>query len=382
VGLYSAPVVDPAGVVPVDSDRCAPLRPASSIKQLKETGIRPYPQEELLIDALAELTGKRLLCTSPGLAQFAGAAARALPSTTVTCAYLDLYRANLATDYWRESPPNLQIVCVTDLPEEEADVVVFPFSAGGEAELTRDFIQSGHLRLRIGGRLFAATDNRDDAWLRDQLGTVFRKVERRASSTGVLYVATKTAPLKRTRYFGCEFAFRDNGRLLRAYSRPGVFSHRSLDAGARHLLNEMQIDSGARVLDIGCGAGVVALAAACRADRVTVHAVDSNCRAVECTQRGAEMNGLTNITTELNADGGYAGTGSYDLVLANPPYYSGFRIAEHFVTAGRASLRPGGKILVVTKRPDWYQENMPEWYESVTVHERKSYHLIQGVRPD
>jgi 16S rRNA (guanine1207-N2)-methyltransferase len=102
---------------------------------------------------------------------------------------------------------------------------------------------------------------------------------------------------------------------------------------------------------------------------------------VQCTQHGAELNGLTNLTTELNANGSYIGEGSYDLALANPPYYSSFRIAEHFLTAGRDALRVGGKILVVTKRPDWYQQNMTEWYDDVVVTERKSYHLVQGVRP-
>jgi 16S rRNA (guanine1207-N2)-methyltransferase len=292
-----------------------------------------------------------------------------------------LYRANLARDYWRDSPQNLLISCAADFPNDDVDIAAFPFSASGEAELTRELIQAGHQRLRPGGKMFAATDNRKDTWLREQLGKVFSKLERRPSSAGVLYVGTKAELLKRNRNFACGFAFRDRGRLIRAYSRPGVFSHRSVDAGARQLLNEMQINAGARVLDIGCGAGVVALAAAFRADGVIVHAVDSSCRAVQCAQQGAQLNGLTNLTTELNADGGFAGAGSYDLALANPPYYSSFRIARHFLIAGRDALRSGGKILVVTKRPDWYQQNMPEWFEDVTVSERKSYYLIQGVRP-
>ena len=101
--------------------------------------------------------------------------------------------------------------------------------------------------------MYASTDNCEDTWLRDQLAKVFSKLERRPSAAGVLYVGTKTEPLKRIRNFACEFAFRDRGRLIRACSRPGVFSHRSVDAGARQLLNEMQIDAGTRVLDIGCG---------------------------------------------------------------------------------------------------------------------------------
>ena len=70
---------------------------------------------------------------------------------------------------------------------------------------------------------------------------------------GVVYSGIKTAPLKKTRDFGCEFAFRQNGRLLRAYTRPGVFSHRRVDAGARALMETMEIEPGQRVFDIGCG---------------------------------------------------------------------------------------------------------------------------------
>jgi 16S rRNA G1207 methylase RsmC len=345
------------------------------------TNIRPYPQESILIGAVVEMSGQRVLCTSPGLAQFARAVAEALPTAEVSCTYLDLYRAKLALEHGHGLPPNLRIDCAADLADGEADVVAFPFSAGGEADWVRDLLQAGHERLRPGGKLYAASDNRDDTWLGEQLHKIFRKFERRTLPDGVLYVAAKTEPLKKLKYYACEFAFRDRGRLIRATSRPGVFSHRHIDPGARHLIEEMQIDSGARVLDIGCGAGVVALAAACRADGVQVHAVDSNARAVECTRRGAELNGLANVTTELNADGDYAGAGEYDLALANPPYYSGYRIARHFLAAGCNALRPDGQLLVVTKHPDWYRQNMPESYDDVSESPRKGYYVFRGVRP-
>ena len=357
-----------------------------------EDRIAPYPQEALLVDVVAEMSAERILCTSPGLAQFAGAAASALPIAVVTCTYLDAFRANLASAHWHDAPPNLRIECATDLPgdpaddqnaaeDNTADVVALPLSATGEADLARDLVQSAHERLRLGGKLYASTTNRDDTWLGEQLAKIFRQLKRRKQDSGVLYVATKTEPLKKRKNYSCEFAFRDRGRLIRALSRPGVFSHRHIDPGARHLIDTMQIEPGARILDIGCGAGTVALAAAFRAEGVTVHAVDSNARAVECTARGAELNGLTNLTTELNPDGNYTGAGGYDLALANPPYYSGYRIARHFLTAGRDALRPGGQLLVVTKHPAWYEENMPRWFDDVALTERKGYHLFQGKRP-
>jgi 16S rRNA (guanine1207-N2)-methyltransferase len=305
-----------------------------------------------------------------------------LPHALVTCTYFDLYRANLALSYWRERAANLRIECAADLVGEQADVVALPLSAGGEAELTRELLQAAHLCLKSNGKMYATSENQRDTWLEEQLRKLFRKLQRRVLPDGVLYVGTKTEPLKKIKNHACEFAFRDRGRLIRVCSRPGVFSHRRIDLGARRLIDEMEIDAGDRVLDIGCGAGVVALAAAFRADGVQVHAVDSNARAVECTVRGAELNGLANVTTELNATGNYLGGGQYDLAIANPPYYSDFRIARHFLTAGRDALKTGGKILIVTKRPDWYRQNVAQWFDNWSVTERKSYWLIKGVRSD
>ena len=134
-----------------------------------EANIPPYPQESLLVDAVAEMSGRRIVSTSPGLAQFAGAAAQALPLAVVSCTYLDAYRAKLAADYWHGKLPNLRIECATDLPDveadAEADVVALPLSSTGEAELARELMQAGHQRLAMGGKIYAATNSRDDTWL-------------------------------------------------------------------------------------------------------------------------------------------------------------------------------------------------------------------------
>ena len=120
--------------------------------------------------------------------------------------------------HWEDSPPSLRIHCATDLPavadHEQAEVVALPLSATGEADLARDLIQSAHERLKLGGKLFASTTNRQDTWLGSSRQDLCQ-LKRRTQESGVLYVATKTEPLKKRKDYSCEFAFRDRGRLIR-----------------------------------------------------------------------------------------------------------------------------------------------------------------------
>jgi 16S rRNA (guanine1207-N2)-methyltransferase len=160
-----------------------------------------------------------------------------------------------------------------------------------------------------------------------------------------------------------------------------VFAHRRLDPGARQLLAAAEVAPGMRVLDIGCGAGTVALGLASRAPAATVLAIDSNARAIECTRAGTALNGLGNVAAELNSDGRLAEESVFDLAVANPPYYADFRIAAHFLGVAARALRPGGQVMVVAKRPQWYAEQMPAAWREVAHRASGRYHLITARRP-
>jgi len=340
-------------------------------------------QEQLLIELLDRVAGGRVLTLSVGRGQLAGAAAERFPEAQVSCWFLDLYRAELAA---AELPtlypnlPNLQLVCDADLPEGPFEAALLPLSAHGEAELTRELMQQAHERLEVGGLLAASTDNVRDTWLHAEMRKLFARVERCEGAGAVAYLAHKTGPLKKVKDFGCEVVFRDESRLLRAYTRPGVFAHRRVDPGARRLLEAMDVRSGDRVLDLGCGSGVVALAAAARSD-VEVRAVDTNARAIQCTEIGAAWNELENVVAELTMSDQFDGEQRYQLVLANPPYYSHFRIAQSFLEAADRSLAPGGRLIVVTKSPEWYLEEAPQWFDDVHAEPVKGYAIVTARAP-
>ena len=337
------------------------------------------PAEQLLLEFLPRLSAQRVLCNTVGRGQFALEYTRRSPNADVTCWLLDLYQAQ-QIQVTPALPPNLQLACVADPTESEVDLVACAFTRAGNGELVRETLQLGHERLTIGGQLIAAIDNRSDKWLNELLQNLFPKVSRHASERGVVYIAAKTAPLKKHKQYAAEFAFRDGDRLIHLRTRPGGFGHRELDDGARALIKAMNVRDRMRVLDLGCGSGAVAIAAALRAAEVHVSAIDSNPRAIESTLWAAERNNASDVTATLDCDGRTLAPHSYDLVLANPPYYSNFRIARLFVQIAAKVLKSGGTLLLVTKSPQWYTDHLPHLFTAPTTQSVGNYTVLSATR--
>jgi 16S rRNA (guanine1207-N2)-methyltransferase len=335
----------------------------------------PRPQERLLLELLPELPAGRLLCNTAGRAQFAAQFARQNPQSPVTCWFLDLYQMQESHRAATVLLPNLQFICSADPPLDECDLVAWAFSRQGDGELTREMLQLGHQRLVLGGQMVASIDNPRDHWLREQLQKLFDKVTLRTAEDGATYLAVKNAPLRKIKNYAAEFAFRDGERLLYLRTRPGAFSHRRLDGGARSLIKAMHIEPGLRVLDIGCGSGAISTAAAARAADTRVDCIDSNPRAIESTLWAAERN-VTKLAATLDCDGASVEAGVYDLVLANPPYYSGFCLARLFVEIATRAIHRRGRLLIVTKTPQWYADNLPDMFNEVMAELVGNYTVV------
>ncbi len=336
----------------------------------------PLPSDRVLIDKLPEVAFSNALVISAGRAQSAAHLRQLQPAARLTAWYIDLHQAQQAK---HTLPADIEVICAADLPDAEIDLAALAISMRGEAELTRELLQQAHERLIVGGTLVAAVDNPRDSWLREQLEPMFDKVTCIDAEEGRLYLGRKTGPLRRARNFQAEVVFRDDERLIKLITRPGVFAHRQLDPGARQLLLSVEIEPGQRVLDLGCGSGALAIAASLRAPNVQAIAVDSNARAIDCTQRSAALNDVQNLQCFLNSDGDLAAlAGTIDVVLCNPPYYSDFEIAEKMIRTAASLLRPGGAALFVNKQPRWYDNRLPQSFIDVEIFESGKYWVACG----
>lgn len=343
------------------------------------------PAEKRLYNVVSKLPGNSIVVVSNGRAQSAAMLAADRPKAIVTAWYLDAYRCELAAVHHLDTKAkNLVFACHADWPEnltaETVDIVAIAIQKGGEAELNRDLLQTGYDRLKIGGVLAVAIDNPKDKWLFEQMQGFDKSVKVRKFKKEIVYYVIKKKPLKKLKDFSCQLAFRDEGRLIQLFTRPGVFAHRQFDNGARQILDVIEVFPECSIIEIGCGSGAMSLAFAKRDPSATLFAIDSYSRAIDCIRRGALENGISNIAAELNHNGMLGErAGQFDMAIANPPYYADFRIAQHFIETGVRALRPGGRLVLVTRKPQWYRDNLGTWLDDCEVFESRRYHIATGV---
>ncbi|MEV5971112.1 methyltransferase [Streptomyces sp. NPDC051921] len=138
----------------------------------------------------------------------------------------------------------------------------------------------------------------------------------------------------------------------------GVFCADRLDIGTRFFLQHLPRGLGrSRVVDLGCGNGVVGLAVALAEPEAELLFTDESYQAVASAEENfAAHLGHAGRKAEFVVGDGLADVApaSVDVVLNNPPFHSHQattdRTARRMFTDARRALRPGGELLVVGNR--------------------------------
>jgi len=136
---------------------------------------------------------------------------------------------------------------------------------------------------------------------------------------------------------------------LALFSIPGVFNHGKLDEGTQLLLDNLGCITTGRILDFGCGAGVLGLSLKSQQALCTVDMLDVSAEAIYATQYSANKNDLD--VTVFPSDGLSEVKGRYHQIFSNPPFHTGiktdYEIVERFIEKSAAHLIEGGELRIV-----------------------------------
>ena len=158
------------------------------------------------------------------------------------------------------------------------------------------------------------------------------------------------------------------------------FSPSKIDAGTLAILSCVEFVHGQKVLDLGCGYGVVGITAARLVGAANVYMVDIDREAIMYSMKNAKRN-EADAACIVQSDGfdSLNETG-FDLILSNPPYHTDFNVAKKFIEKGFNRLKIGGKLLMVTKRKDWYKNKLISIFGGVKINEIDGYFVFEAER--
>jgi|GEM_PF-3450214 len=179
----------------------------------------------------------------------------------------------------------------------------------------------------------------------------------------------------------------------------GVFSWEHLDEGTRILVEAMgkeakEVWQGKAVADVGCGAGVLGIAAAkLGAGRVVMSDIDR--LAVCCSRVNAQANGVGEVCQVVASDNLPLGLGeevllgAFDEVVSNPAFHQGeevdYTMAQELAVRAGHALKPGGRLWVVANRFLAYHRYLNPVFgdENVTkAYEDNKFVIFLATRPD
>lgn len=155
-----------------------------------------------------------------------------------------------------------------------------------------------------------------------------------------------------------------------------IFSPSAADKGTLAMLSRVEFLPDDKVLDLGCGCGIVGIYAAKLLGGERVVMTDISPIAVRIAKENAVKNGVGGIRTYIGS--GYENVKERDFtwILSNPPYHTDFSVAREFIEGGFRKLAVGGKIVMVTKRLDWYKNKLASVFGGVRVSEIDGYYVF------
>jgi 23S rRNA (guanine1835-N2)-methyltransferase len=154
----------------------------------------------------------------------------------------------------------------------------------------------------------------------------------------------------------------------------GIFCADRLDIGTRFFLGHLPARSGPdRVVDLGCGNGVLGLAAALANPEARLTFVDESYQALASAEETFRANAGPDAEARFVVADGLTGAepAGADLVLCNPPFHSHQATtdatARNMFHGARTALRQGGELWVVGNRHLAYHTQLRRIFGNCTT---------------
>lgn len=170
------------------------------------------------------------------------------------------------------------------------------------------------------------------------------------------------------------------GEELEFDTEKSLFSSQNVDKGTLAMLSVIELNKEDKLLDLGCGYGVVGIYAAKKIGIENVVMIDKNKLAVEFSYKNAIKNNVEGIKIIQSDAYDNIDDKDFTLILSNPPYHTDFAIAKKFIEKGFNRLRLNGRLYMVTKRKQWYKNRLIAIFGGVKIWEIDDYYVFMSIK--
>jgi len=314
------------------------------------------PSVELLAQQLHDLEGKCLIVADENWDQApwmtvaqSGNASRVLLSNR--------YEIALAAEQ-TGVPTQFSDFDFSDLEAASFDSILFRVSK--ERAVSHHIINQASVLLKRGGMLMLSGEKTDGVKTYARHACKLFADSCQPQKLGNYYLARLTnyrddqKPLDDKNYLALRPIGSPNNLPLQ--SKPGIFGWNKIDQGSALLLNQLphflqsfgEANQPQSLLDLGCGYGFLACAAA-QQGFTQITATDNNAAALRACK--ANFAALEVDGTVIAGDAGSQIEECFDAIICNPPFHQGFNIDSEltakFLLASKRLLAPRGRALFV-----------------------------------
>ncbi|MBN2851568.1 MAG: methyltransferase [Clostridia bacterium] len=159
-----------------------------------------------------------------------------------------------------------------------------------------------------------------------------------------------------------------------------LFSPNAIDKGTLAMLNAIILHDQEKILDLGCGYGFAGIYLIKVKNMTEVVFSDISETAVLKTRENLRINHAGENKVILSDGFLNVHDNDFTLILSNPPYHSDFSVPKHFIEKGFHHLALGGRMVMVTKRKEWYKNKFIAVFGGVKIQEADGYYVFEAEK--